>query len=229
MANINVKAVIFDMDGVLIDSEPAWQTAEIAVLNRLGLKLTFEDVESTTGYRIDQVVDYWHQRFPWTNYNNAETASHIIAAVAEHIRLNGEPMAGVIDTLKDCRQKGLKVGLATSSPSLIIEAVLTKLGISEYFDAICSAEHLALGKPHPEVYLNCAKKLAVDAVNCLAIEDSFNGLIAARAANMQTIAIPAPQVAQQTKWIIGHHQISHLSAVAPILSAYLQENTKHTQ
>jgi HAD superfamily hydrolase (TIGR01509 family) len=220
MANVDIKAIIFDMDGVLIDSEPAWQQAEMAILNALGLSLTLEDVESTTGFRIDQVVRYWYQRYPWGNYDNAKTANAIVEEVVNIIRQQGQVMDGIIDTLSFCQQQGLKIGLATSSPSLIIDAVLDKLGIRHYFDAITSAEFLARGKPHPEVYLNCAIALNIDAENCLAIEDSFNGLVAARAASMQTIAIPAPQLATQAKWIVGHHQVADAHAIIDILKQH---------
>lgn len=213
-----IKAVIFDMDGILIDSEPAWQLAEQTVLNSFGLNLSLEDVEQTTGLRIDHVVSYWHQRFPWPNYDNTATANTIVNEVVSQINAHGQPMLGVIESLEACKRLGLKIGLATSSSSLIIEAVLHKLAISHYFDAIESAENLDYGKPHPEVYLNCAKGLGIAPSQCIAIEDSFNGLIAARAASMQTVAIPAPHTATQTKWVIAHHQLAHAGLLPALLN-----------
>ncbi|CAM4347761.1 hexitol phosphatase HxpB [Shewanella livingstonensis] len=214
-----IKAVIFDMDGILIDSEPAWQLAEQTVLNSFGLNLSLEDVEQTTGLRIDHVVSYWYQRFAWPNYDNTATANKIVNEVVAQINANGVPMQGVIESLNACKRLGFKIGLATSSSSLIIEAVLHKLAIGDYFDAIESAENLAYGKPHPEVYLNCATKLGVAPSQCIAIEDSFNGLIAARAASMQTVAIPAPHTATQTKWVIAHHQLAHAGLLPALLGA----------
>jgi len=220
MVSTQVKAVIFDMDGVLIDSEPAWQLAEQTVLNSVGLNLTLEQVEQTTGLRIDHVVNYWYQRFPWPNYDNAATAAKIISDVISQIKVAGEPMRGVIESLDTCKRLGLKIGLATSSSSAIIEAVLDKLTIGHYFDAIESAENLAYGKPHPEVYLNCATGLGIMPSQCIAIEDSFNGLIAARAASMQTVAIPAPHTATQTKWVIAHHQLAHAGLLPALLNKF---------
>lgn len=212
-----IEAVIFDMDGILIDSEPAWQLAEQTVLNSFGLNLTLEEVEHTTGLRIDHVVSYWYQRFPWPDYDNSATANKIVNEVIAQINATGEPMLGVIDSLEACKQLGLKIGLATSSSSKIINAVLSKLNIGHYFEALESAENLAYGKPHPEVYLNCAKALGVAPSQCIAIEDSFNGLIAARAATMQTVAIPAPHTANQAKWVIAHHQLADASQLPALL------------
>lgn len=214
-----IKAVIFDMDGVLIDSEPAWQLAEQTVFNNLGLTLSLEDMEQTTGLRLDQVVSYWYQRLPWPDYDNTATANSIVNEVIAQINTNGAPMQGVIESLDACKQLGLKIGLATSSSSSIIQTVLDKLAIGHYFDAIESAENLLYGKPHPEVYLNCAKGLGIEPSQCIAIEDSFNGLIAARAANMHTVAIPAPQMATQPKWVIAHHQLAHAGLLPELLGA----------
>lgn len=217
MSHNSLSAVIFDMDGVLIDSEPSWQVAELNVLSQLGIPITLGDTLQTTGLRIDQVVSYWYQRHPWDNYDNTATATAIVEQVSIEILRSGEAMLGVFEALNACKDKGLKIGLATSSSSQLIDAVMQKLAIRPYFDAICSAESLALGKPHPEVYLNCAVALGVSPPKCLAIEDSFNGLIAARAANMLTIAIPAPHEANQARWAAAHQQLADLSQLPDYL------------
>lgn len=213
-----IHAVIFDMDGILIDSEPAWQQAEHQVMQSLGLPVSFDDCLQTTGLRIDQVVNFWYQRYPWDNYDNHAVATQIVNKVVAHIDAHGAPMTGVVAALDLCKAKGLKIGLATSSSHALVDAVLTKLAITHYFDAIKSAEYLALGKPHPEVYLNCADALDIAPSHCLAIEDSFNGLVAARAANMQTLAIPAPEQRGLAKWAIAHQQVDSLLALPTILA-----------
>ncbi|WP_394129307.1 hexitol phosphatase HxpB [Shewanella maritima] len=217
---MNIQAVLFDMDGVLIDSEPAWQKAELEVFNQLGLNLTQTDVEQTIGLRIDLVVDYWYKRRPWPKYDNAQTTQAIAEKVVAFILKEGQALPGILDAISLCKSFGLKVGLATSSPHYIIDAVLNRLALNNAFDAIESAEHLALGKPHPEVYLNCAKALAVAAEHCLAIEDSFNGLVAARAASMQTIAIPEAKFANDAKWVIAHHQLTDATEFGQVLNQY---------
>ncbi|QFU21035.1 hexitol phosphatase HxpB [Shewanella eurypsychrophilus] len=219
MTSPQLKAIIFDMDGILIDSEPSWQKAEFQTMKALGLQLSYEDTLQTTGLRIDQVVSFWYQRFPWDNYDNTATAKAIVDQVVSFIEADGAAMEGVLTALEFCQNQGYKIGLATSSSSAIIEAVLNKLSISKYFDAIQSAEHLAYGKPHPEVYLNCAADLGISPENCLAIEDSFNGLVAARAANMQTIAIPEKEQQDNPKWIIAHHQLADLTELPSFLDS----------
>ena len=216
MTSLSIQAVIFDMDGVLIDSEPLWQRVEYEVLSALGVPVTIETIQQTTGLRIDQCVDYWYHKAPWADYDNAKVSTAIVDKVAEEILRTGEAMQGVQQAIDYCQAKGLKIGLATSSFYTIIEAVLSKLGLSDKFMAVQSAEGLTYGKPHPEVYLNCAA-LGVDPRYCLAIEDSFNGLIAARAANMQTVAIPAPEQRGEAKWVVAHHQADSLLDLPAIL------------
>ncbi|MCG9748676.1 hexitol phosphatase HxpB [Shewanella sp. Isolate8] len=218
MSQMHLSAVIFDMDGVLIDSEPSWQAAEYKVLSQLGLPISLSDTEQTTGLRIDQVVAYWYERHPWADYDNQVTSDAIVQQVASEILRSGEAMPGVHRALEACQRRGVKIGLATSSPQELIDAVMQKLAIAELFDAIESAEALPLGKPHPEVYLNCAKALNVSPSLCLAVEDSFNGLIAARAANMHTVVIPAPHEASQARWAAAHQQLVSLDELADYLA-----------
>lgn len=217
MTSLSIQAVIFDMDGVLIDSEPLWQRIEYDVLSALGVPVTIETIQQTTGLRIDQCVDYWYHKAPWPEYDNANVSQMIIDKVANEILISSEAMQGVNEAINYCQALGLKIGLATSSPTTIIDAVLTKLELREQFMAIESAEKLRYGKPHPEVYLNCAKALGVDPRYCLAIEDSFNGLIAARAANMQTVAIPATEQRDEAKWVIAHHKAQSLLELPHLL------------
>nr|WP_243879964.1 HAD hydrolase-like protein [Shewanella algae] len=119
------------MDGILIDSEPVWQQAEYQVLQQLGMTVSREAIQQTTGLRIDQVVDFWLQRFPEVKVEPQYIADQIIAAVIAYIRRDGKPMRGVVDALSACRSRGLKVGLATSSSWDIIDAVLGKLAITD--------------------------------------------------------------------------------------------------
>ncbi|MGB0893943.1 MAG: hexitol phosphatase HxpB [Parashewanella sp.] len=215
----SIRAVIFDMDGVLVDSEPVWQQAELNILQPLGVPITHADTLLTTGLRVDELVQYWYRSHPWDNYDNQQTSNDIIEAVITFIKANAKPMQGVIEALTACKSHNLKIGLATSSSMNIVNAVLTKLNIAHYFDKIHSAEHLPYGKPHPEVYLNCATDLGVQPRQCLAIEDSFNGLIAARAANMQTLAIPPQELQHQDRWVIAHHNASNLTELPQIISS----------
>ncbi len=205
-----IQAVIFDMDGVLIDSEPFWQQAQVALMAELGVTITAEDCLQTMGLRIDQLVGYWARHHPWQGPSEPEVVARLIDRVIAQIRARGEAKPGVHATLAQIRAQGLPIGLATSSPARLMEAVLERLAVGHYFQVRHSADEEPYGKPHPGVYLSAAQQLGVAPVDCLAIEDSFNGLLAAKAACMQTILIPDPQQAGDPRFAIADLQLASL-------------------
>jgi sugar-phosphatase len=190
-----IKAVIFDMDGVMIDSEPFWQETEREVFAQLGLQLSQSDLESTMGMRIDAVVQHWFVKSPWNKEATPlkSIENQIIKGVSQRIKSHGKPLAGLFQALKLIEQQGLLIGLATSSDQPIIDAVLDSFGIKDRFLACISARQEKAGKPAPDVYITTARKLGVPPHECLAIEDSATGLRSAMAAGMKTIAIPGPE------------------------------------
>ena len=184
------EAVIFDMDGVLIDSEPLWKIAMEEVFHSLGSKLTKADFQKTVGLRIDEVVHFWNHHENWGVENEQDVEEAIILKMISLISQNAQPLEGVIETLTFLKRKGIKIGLGTSSSSRLIHVVLTELNIAHYFDFTHSAETENFGKPHPAVYLTVAEQLKVKPNKCLVIEDSFNGVIAGLAAKMKVVCIP---------------------------------------
>ena len=184
------EAVIFDMDGVLIDSEPLWKIAMEEVFHSLGSKLTKADFQKTVGLRIDEVVHFWNHHENWGVENEQDVEEAIILKMISLISQNAQPLEGVIETLTFLKRKGIKIGLGTSSSSRLIHVVLTELNIAHYFDFTHSAETEHFGKPHPAVYLTVAEQLKVKPNKCLVIEDSFNGVIAGLAAKMKVVCIP---------------------------------------
>lgn len=208
-----IQAVIFDMDGVLIDSEPIWQESEIAVFSRIGLHLRPSDCLKTTGLRTDEMVDFWYRRHPWSDPSKQEITREIIDTVIADIRRKGEPLPGFEQMLASVASLGCKTALASSSCYDIIRTVIEKLGLTGRFDVVYSAEEEPLGKPHPGVYLTTARKLGVDAAACVAIEDSINGVIAAKAARMTCIAIPVPEVRNDRRFGIADAIIHSLADI----------------
>jgi HAD superfamily hydrolase (TIGR01509 family) len=184
------EAVIFDMDGVLIDSEPLWKIAMEEVFHSLGSKLTKADFQKTVGLRIDEVVHFWNHHENWGVENEQDVEEAIIVKMIELIAANAAPLSGVIETLSYLKNAGLKIGLGTSSSTRLIQVVLDELNIEHFFDFTHSAETEAYGKPHPAVYLTVAQYLMVSPHKCLVIEDSFNGVIAGLAAKMKVVCIP---------------------------------------
>ncbi len=186
----NFDAVIFDMDGVIIDSEPLWKIAMEEVFSALGSTLTKSDFQKTVGLRIDEVIHFWNVTEGWGVIDEAQVQEDIISKMEELILKNPYPLVGVVDTLKFLKEKKIKTGLATSSSGRLIHAVLTSLDIKHYFDFTWSAENESHGKPHPAVYLSVAKSLDVSPTKCLVIEDSYNGVISGLSARMKVVCIP---------------------------------------
>jgi len=184
------KAIILDMDGLLIDSEPLWREAEIKIFGKVGVPLTEKRCLETMGLRVDEVVDYWFLRYPWSDPSKSEVASRILTELISLIEERGEAMAGVDNIFSIIKEGGYKSAIASSSTMRTINAVMRKLDIDKNLDIIHSAEDEPYGKPHPGVYITTAKKLGVDPAECVAFEDSVNGLLAAKAAKMRCIAVP---------------------------------------
>lgn len=185
-----IEAVIFDMDGLLIDSEPLWEEGETEVLTKVGVPITPESKAQTTGLRTDEVVEHWYKRHPWDSPSKEEVAREIDATVMNLIKEKGVAKEGVNEAITICEEAGLPIAIASSSSKILIETVLEKIGISDKIDIIHSAHDEEYGKPHPAVYISTAKELGFHASHCLAFEDSANGVLAAKAAKMKCIAIP---------------------------------------
>ncbi|RYY13143.1 MAG: hexitol phosphatase HxpB [Chitinophagaceae bacterium] len=197
---MQLKTVIFDMDGLLIDSEPFWAEAGSETLARYDIRLSEEQYHTSTGLRTREWIEWWFTAFNIDLKYTEAAEQTIVATAIDKIRDNANPMPGVNFILDFFRSRGFKIGLASSSPLALIDVVIEKLDITAYIDAKTSAEYLPKGKPHPQVYLNCAAKLNVQPMECLCFEDSFNGLIAAKAARMKCVAIPDKHFASQLRW-----------------------------
>jgi len=205
-----MKTIIFDMDGILIDSEPLWKIAEIEAFAKVGLNTKATDFAESVGLRIDEVVRLWHNKVKWTNKTCKEVEDDIVNIVIREVYAQGKEMAGVTNLLSSLKSKGYKIGLATSSYQRIVDAVLDKLNISQFFDVCHSAEHEKYGKPHPAVFMTCADKLNVNYRDCLVFEDSLNGVLAAKAARMKVIAVPEACNGSNPKLIIADKIIDSL-------------------
>ena len=186
-----IEAVVFDMDGILLDSEPIWRAVERGVFASVGIEVTDEDLIETMGVRIADVVERWHRRHPWTEPGREQVVATIVERVAETIRRDGALNEEAVRAVDHARKLGLRLALASSSPMRLIGAVLSLGGLAKRFDAVLSAEDEERGKPDPAVYLSAARALDVAPERCLAVEDSINGVRSAKAAGMVCVAVPA--------------------------------------
>lgn len=207
------RALIFDMDGVLIDSEPLWHEAEIASAGEAGLVLTPEDCLRTTGLRVDEAVAYWCERHPALAPRRELLVASILDRLEDLVTRRGTPKPGVNEVLAFARSQGLRLALASSSPYRVIHAVLNALGLGSAFEVIHSAEEEARGKPDPAVYLTTARKLGIEPERCIAVEDSPNGLLSAKAAGMKCIVIPEPALRADPCFEMADARVSELGEI----------------
>jgi HAD superfamily hydrolase (TIGR01509 family) len=208
-----IAAVIFDVDGVLIDSEPFWRESEMEVFARYGIPLTKEDCISTTGMRIQEIAQYWFERRPWQGAPPETVALEILHGVIERIQTKGTPMPGLEHAIRLLRSRRIRLALASSSAPSLIDAVVDRLEIRPYFEVICSAENESRGKPHPDVYLSAAAQLKLGPQYCLAIEDSIAGVQAAKAAGMKCIAIPLPELRRDPRYQQADYILESLAQI----------------
>ncbi|MFH8134358.1 hexitol phosphatase HxpB [Pantoea osteomyelitidis] len=214
-----VLAAIFDMDGLLIDSEPLWDQAELDVLSALKVDISRRnELPDTLGLRIDQVVRMWYETLPWSGPSQQEVTDRIIARALALVEEKRPILPGVEQALQLCQQQGLKIALASASPLHMLERVLEMFNLRRYFSALASAEALPYSKPHPQVYLDAAAKLDIDPLNCVTLEDSFNGMIATKAARMRSIVVPAAEYRDDARWALAEVK---LDSLAQLTAAHL--------
>ena len=208
---MKINTVIFDMDGLLIDSEPLWFEAATEIMQNFGIVLSQEEYNTSTGLRTKEFLHYWFNYFQKDLTNLAEIEKNITELVISKVITKGDAMNGVNHAIQLVQSLGLKIGLASSSPIKLINTVVEKINLKNIFSIITSAEHLPFGKPHPEVFLQCAEKLNSHPIECVCIEDSFNGMIAAKAGRMKCIIVPTPLQFDDNRWHAADLKLNDLS------------------
>lgn len=206
-----IDAVIFDMDGLLIDSMPLWKEAVKEAVEAAGSSFTDRMWDDAKGGRIDEIISYWHDLRPWKGKSIDSVQKEAAKRALELIWEKGKPMDGAEYILGFVRKRCAKTALASSSPQKIMDAVVEKLDIGKYFDHVYSAENVEHGKPHPAIYLNAAEKLSVPVSSCLVFEDSLVGVIAAKAARMKCVAVPSRDYKKDPRMILADKVIRSLS------------------
>ena len=184
----DIQAVIFDLDGSLVDSMWIWRQIDIEYLARYGLELP-EDLQSCIeGMSFKETAEYFKQRFaiPETIFEMQATWNQMAwDKYANEITLK----AGAKEFLKSCRDRGIKLGIASSNSRELINVCLKRNQVNDYFECImCGTDGLP-GKPAPDIYLAAAKKLGVSPAHCLVIEDIVPGILAGKNAGMRVCAV----------------------------------------
>lgn len=210
---MKTQAIFFDMDGLLIDSEPLWRKAQIEIFGNLGLTLKDADCATTTGLRIDEVCHHWYQKRPWKGISPDQASDLIVDFMIDAVLREGIAMPGAVSAVQAASKTGLPLGLVTSSPIRLVEPTLKKLALSDAFDQIASAFDLPYGKPNPAVYLQMTERLNVNPCCSMTFEDSLNGVIAAKAGRLFCVAVPSPENFEDPRMKLADRLISTLEEV----------------
>lgn len=204
------EAAIFDMDGLLIDSEPFWYESEMFVLAEMGVDTSKINPNDVLGLRINQVVELHYQQSPWKGATIGEVVDRIVDRTMDKIIEHRPLFPGVLETLELARSLDMKVGLASASPHRLLNMVVELFGLTGYFNCISSAEYLPYSKPHPEVYLMTAEKMGVSPLQCVTFEDSIHGMIATKAARMRSIVVPNKELKDDPRWVLADVKLDSL-------------------
>lgn len=198
-----LKAVIFDMDGVIIDSEPIHYKLNMKLYNKLGFEISAEEYNNFVG-----VSNKDHWIILKEKYNISKSVEELIelqntTLIEEVHTLEIEPIPGVRELLVELKNENIKTALASSSSLSYIYAVLEKFALTDYFPVVISGENLEKSKPHPGIFLKTAEKLNTAPGDCVVIEDSRHGISAARKAGMKCIAFFNPNSGNQDLSMAG--------------------------
>jgi HAD superfamily hydrolase (TIGR01509 family) len=186
---LSFDAIIFDMDGLLVDTESVWEEAERAMLSGYNVVLEPAVRAQLIGLRNDVFIAKLKDMYNLANTLEA-LQQDVVDRMLALIPVKAKPMPGAVEIIQYAIDEGIPVAIASSSPSAIIEAVVSSQAWGTSIPVRCSAEFLLAGKPEPHVYLEAAKTLGVAPMNCLALEDSPIGARAAVAAGMTCYAVP---------------------------------------
>jgi sugar-phosphatase len=185
-------ASIFDMDGLMVDSEILWHEAEVEILGRLGVPLRRDGTRHTKGMFVGEVTRFWYARYPWSGPTPEAVADEIVDRVGQLVEEKGRLQPGVHRAIGLGRHHGVPLAVASSTQYRLIDRVLGHFDLAKEFSVVHSAEEEPYGKPHPGVFLTAAAKLGVAPDRCLVWEDAPAGVLAAKAARMACVAVPEP-------------------------------------
>ena len=188
-----MQAVIFDMDGLLIDSEPFWKQAEKRVFSAIGVEITDALSAKTMGMTTREATKFWlqHAGLSLSQHLMEQVENDVIDEVALLTATQGQALPGVHNLLEQLRQHDLKIGLATNAPVRLVPVVMERLDITAFFDAYVADDDVAEGKPHPAIYQLALKRINAQANHTIAFEDSVTGMTAAMGASIRTVVVPS--------------------------------------
>jgi sugar-phosphatase len=209
-----LTATLFDMDGLLLDSEILWHKAELKILGDLGVPIPPGEVRLTKGMFVSEVVDYWFAQHPWESLSRPEVVEMILQAVGDLVESEGVMMPGALRAIELASERG-PIAVASSTPMPLIMRCLENFNLVDLFQSIHSADIEPYGKPHPGVFLTAAKVLGAAPTSCLVFEDSAAGVLAAKAGRMTCVAVPVADELRMPAFQIADLVLNSLEELTP--------------
>ena len=183
------RAVIFDMDGLLLDTEVLWHRAEVELFARHGAEYTFEDKLTVMGTSAEFTGTFFARRLGYEPEMGPQLVREVVELMHGELQAEVDARPGATELIARLHGR-IPLGLASNSPGFLVEAALASAGLSDTFDAIVSADDVARHKPAPDIYQLVCARLGVAPSEALALEDTASGIAAAKAAGLTCIAVP---------------------------------------
>lgn len=184
------KGVVFDMDGLMFDTEALTYQIWEDILRKYNYNFTLEFYKETVGKRSVEVVEMYKQRFG-ADFDYQGIKSVAMNKFWDYTKNNGVPQKeGLVELLEFLKKNHIKIALATSTTTKSATEILTRAGVLKYFDALVCGDMVTNGKPNPEVFATAVKKLHLTPQECIGLEDSFNGVISSNEAGLVTVMVP---------------------------------------